>query len=286
MIKIKVFCPFSSSKNCKEIYEKINYANEIPFYGKDKKIYLTEHEDYTHAIIINTIMPKLKDIPKENVIGLAFEPIYFLGLSPKFIEYAKKYISKYLIGDKMDLPDPFIEHFGYMWHSRPPREITNKSKLMSIIVSEKKNAPGHMYRHNLVELIIQHKLPIDIYGHGSTNYKYNRVMGKFADSEPYEDYMFSICIENYVCNHYFSEKVITPLMYNCNPIYLGCRNINSYVENVISIGGNANKDIETIIKILDNPQLYYKKTYTKKNIQAVNLIQHIESLYSHSHSVI
>jgi len=280
MMKIKIFCPFTSSKNCKETYEKICFVNNIDFYGKDKKIYLTEDDDYTHAIIMNTIMPKLKDIPKENIIGLAFEPIYFLGLTPQFIEYAKKYISKYFIGDKYDLPEPFTEHFGYMWYSRPPNEITNKTKLMSIIVSEKNFAPGHMYRHKLVELIIQYKLPIDIYGRGSTNYKYNRIMGKFENVEPYEDYMFSVCIENYICNHYFSEKVITPLMYNCNPIYLGCKNINSYVENIIPIGGNANQDIETIIKILVNPQLYYKKTYTERNIQAVNLIQHVEGLFS------
>ena len=279
MIKIKIFCPFSSSKNCKEIYEKINFTNEIDFYGKDKKIYLTSDEDYTHAIIINTIMPTLK-IPKENVIGLAFEPIYFLGLNQQFIEYAKKNISKYFIGDKNNLPEPFIEHFGYMWHSRPSKEIINKPNLMSIIVSEKTFAPGHIYRHKLVDLIIKNNLPIDIYGRGSLNYKYNRVMGKFEDAEPYENYMFSICIENYICNHYFSEKIITPMMYNCMPIYLGCANINLYVDNVIELEENLEKDLKTIVEIINNPEFYYKKTYTEKNIKAVNLIENIEKIFS------
>lgn len=279
MIKIKIFCPFSSSKNCKEIYEKINFTNEIDFYGKDKKIYLTSNEDYTHAIIINTIMPTLK-IPKENVIGLAFEPIYFLGLNQQFIEYAKKNISKYFIGDKNNLPEPFIEHFGYMWHSRPSKEIINKPNLMSIIVSEKTFAPGHIYRHKLVDLIIKNNLPIDIYGRGSLNYKYNRVMGKFEDAEPYENYMFSICIENYICNHYFSEKIITPMMYNCMPIYLGCANINLYVDNVIELEENLEKDLKTIVEIINNPEIYYKKTYTEKNIKAVNLIENIEKIFS------
>ena len=153
MFKIKIFCPFSESKNCKEVYEKINYANENPFYGKIKKIYITDEDEYTHAIIINTIMPELK-IPKENVIGLAFEPIQFLGLTQEFINYAIKHIGKYFIGDKFDLPNPFIEHFGYMWHSRPPAEIIVKPNLMSIVVSKKKSAPGHIYRHKLVEKII------------------------------------------------------------------------------------------------------------------------------------
>ena len=280
MFKIKIFCPFSESKNCKEVYEKINYANENPFYGKIKKIYITDEDEYTHAIIINTIMPELK-IPKENVIGLAFEPIQFLGLTQEFINYAIKHIGKYFIGDKFDLPNPFIEHFGYMWHSRPPAEIIVKPNLMSIVVSKKKSAPGHIYRHKLVEKIIELGLPIDIYGHGSEMYSYNnRIKGSFNDVEPYEKYEFSICIENYVSNHYFSEKIITPVLYNCNPIYLGCRNIESYLNNVIKLSGVINKDILLINDIISNKTKYYKKTYNDQNINNVNLIQNIEEIFS------
>jgi hypothetical protein len=279
MYKIKIFCPFASSKNCKEIYERINYANEIDFYGKDKKIYITDEDDYTHAIIINTIMPELK-IPKENVIGLAFEPIPFLGLTNEFINYAQKHVKKYYIGDKYNLPEPFVEHFGYMWHSRPPKAITNKPELMSIVVSNKCSAPGHIYRHKLIEQIINLNLPIDIYGHGSKQYLYNRIKGSFNDAEPYENYLYSICIENYQCNHYFSEKIITPLMYNCKPIYLGCKNIDMYFDNIFKLSGNINEDLLLLINIIKNPMQYYKPTYNDKNIKTVNLIENIEMLYS------
>lgn len=170
--KIKIFCSFAPSEKCKEVYENINYASELDFYGKDKKVFITNDDDYTHAIIMNTVMPDLK-IPKENVIGLAFEPIQFLGINESFIEYAQKHIGKYLIGDKLDLPEPFVEHFGYMWHSRPPKEITYKPKVMSIALSTKQSAPGHQYRHALVDSIIQAKLPIDIYGYGSSMYHYD-----------------------------------------------------------------------------------------------------------------
>lgn len=278
MIKIKIFCSFSTSDKCKEVFERINYSNEIDSYGKDKKYYFTNEDDFTHAIIMNTSMPDLK-IPKENVLGLAFEPICFLSLTPQFIEYAKKYIGRYFIGDKFDLPEPFIEHFGYMWHSRPAREISFKNKLMSIIVSEKRFAPGHLYRHQLVEKIIELNLPIDIYGRGSRQYKYNRVIGKFDDAEPYETYSFSICIENTICNHYFSEKVITPLMYNCMPIYFGCKNLNKYIENVVILGGDIEKDIMVIVTILNNPAMYYRKTYTDKNIKSVNLIENLPNIF-------
>jgi hypothetical protein len=279
MYIIKIFCPFASSQTCKEVFERINYANELDFYGKDKNIYITDEDDYTHAIIINTNMPQLK-IPKKNVIGLAFEPIQFLGLTNEFIEYAKKHIGKYLIGDKYNLPEPFVEHFGYMWHSRPPKEITYKPQLMSIAVSKKRLAPGHIYRHKLIEKIIQYQLPIDIYGHGSNLYSYNRVKGSFNDAEPYDPYLFSICIENHECNHYFSEKIVTPLLYNCMPIYLGCKNIDSYFDNIIKLTGNEDTDILLLIEIIKNPENYYKSTYNEKNIKKVNLIENIVSLYS------
>lgn len=278
MIKIKFFSSFCQSENCKEFYEKINLSHEFPFYGKDKQYYITTDDDYTHAIILNTAMPDL-NIPKENVIGLACEPMPFLNLTYPFIEYAQKHIGKYYIGDKYDLPEPFIEHFGYMGSSRPPKEITIKTNLMSIIVSEKKFAPGHIYRHTLVKKIIELNLPIDIYGRGSNNYKYNRIKGQFNDAEPYETYLYSICIENFVSNHYFSEKIITPIMYNCMPIYLGCKNINEYVENIIKIEGDVEKDISIIKNILRNPALYYKKTYTERNMKSVNLIQNLPNIF-------
>lgn len=279
MIKIKIFCSFATSDKCKEVFEKINYSHLIDYYGKDKKYYFTNDDDFSHAIIMNTSMPIL-NIPKENVIGLAFEPILFLGLNEEFIDYAKKYIGRYFIGYKLDLPEPFVEHFAYMWHSRPPKEITFKNKIMSIVVSKKKNAPGHLYRHQLIEKIIELNLPIDIYGYGSNQYSHcNSIKGIFNDVEPYDTYYYSICIENTICNHYFSEKIITPLMYNCMPIYLGCKNINNYVENVLLLEGNVDKDILLIMSILHNPNRYYRKTYTEKNMKAVNLIQNLPTIF-------
>jgi len=279
MIRVKIFCPFASSEKCKEVFERINYSSEFDFYGKDKKVFITTDDDYTHAIIINTIMPDLT-IPKENVIGLAFEPIRFLNLSRDFVIYANSHIGKYFIGDKINLPAPFVEHFGYMWHSRPPKEITIKEKIMSIVVSNKRAAPGHIYRHQLIEEIIKYKLPIDIYGHGSSQYSYSDVKGSFEDAEPYDNYLFSVCIENFNSNHYFSEKIITPLLYNCMPIYNGCNNIDKYFDDIIKLNGDIDKDIQLLINILKEPYKYYKATYNDKNKKTVNLIENIERLFS------
>ena len=281
MYIIKIFSDFANSAKCKEVYENICNTSKMIDYGENKKIVITDGENYTHAIIMNTCMPTLH-IPKENVIGLAFEPYEFLRIKHNFIDYAKTHISKYYIGDKRDLPEPFIEHFGYMWYSTPHKSLEDKQYIMSICVSEKRSAPGHMYRHTLIEKIIQYNLPIDIYGRGSVKYKYYKhSKGEFKDVEPYEKYLFSICIENYQNNDYISEKFITPLLYNCMPLYSGCKNIKKYFDddNMILLTNHAEQDINLIISILTNPQRYYKKTYTEKNIKTVNFIENVERLF-------
>ena len=282
MFKIKIFSDFCSSDECKKTFENINNAKNIPFYGKDKKVYIVgEGEEYTHAIIINKAMPEL-NIPRKNVIGLAFEPYEFLRVNPEFIEYAKRKIGKYFIGEKRFLPKPFIENFAYMWHGNPHCDLKNKPKIMSLIVSNKRIAPGHIYRHNLIEKIIEKNLPIDIYGNGSKQYNYDFVKGPFDGEIPYEEYKFTISIENYSCNDYISEKFMSPLLHNCKPIYLGCKKIKKYFneKDYISLSGNVDEDIDLLIKILDSPERYYSKTFTQKNRKTVNFIENVENIFT------
>ncbi len=68
-------------------------------------------------------------------------------------------------------------------------------------------------------------------------------------------------------------------MYNCVPIYAGCKNIDKYVENVIKLTGNVAEDIKLITDIIQKSETYYKKTYTEKNIKAVNLIQNLPNIF-------
>ena len=288
MYLIKIFSDFCSSEQCKKNYEKIYQTVSMENYGPNKKVYFTTEDNYTHAIIINQAMPSNLNIPKKNVIGLAFEPYELLRPSPSFIEFAKKNIHKYYIGNKDNLPEPFVEGFSFMWFADPHRTIeeNEKKNIMSIIVSEKRFAPGHQYRHELIEKIIERKLPIDIYGRGSLHYKdkykTNFAKGIFDGEIPYEDYLFSICIENFSNSHYFSEKIMSPLMHNCMPIYWGCKNIFHYFkkENIILLTGNLEFDMKQLEEILENPKKFYQYTYTKENQKKINLIENIDEVFS------
>jgi hypothetical protein len=292
MYVIKIFSDFCSSEKAKENYETIyELQKKIQNLDPYKKVHFTAGNRYTHVILLNQAMPKLT-IPKERVIGFAFEPYELMKITPPFVEYAKKHIHKYYIGSKHQLPEPFVEGFGFMWFANPGRCIPlfEKANVMSIIVSEKKFAPGHQYRHQLVEAIIQHQLPIDIYGRGSksyatthkdndSDYHSTRIKGEFHDESPYENYMFSICIENFSNHHYFSEKIMSSMMYNCVPIYWGCTHISSYFDEPLLLTGDVTKDMNLLQEILKNPSFYYRETYHEKNKKTINLIENMDRLF-------
>ena len=284
---LKIFSDFCDEKTSIKTMTDIA-IHKLKNYGKNNEIYITDKEDYTHVIIWNVAMPKLReDITKDKVIGLAYEPLVYLRLTNAFVEYAKKYIGKYYIGDKRGLPEPFIESNAYLIYNSPQASIPIKNKLMSIMVSQKNDQPGHQYRHMLVKNILHNRLPIDIYGRGCQYYKRSmdlsdsRVKGNFERYEMYDGYKFHICIENVRSNHYFSEKIINTLLTNTTPIYLGCNNIDKYFPNdVINLSGDLRKDLEMIIHILQNPNDYIKQINVDEIENKVNLLKNLEILFN------
>ena len=299
---IKIFSNFCHSNECKKKYETLCETHNMKNYGLGKDLYITTGEDYTHAIILNTAMPLLK-IPKENVIGFAFEPPAFLGLTQEFINYSKKNIGKYFIGDRifwldksLTLPDLFIEQYSYMWHISPLKYIPIKNKLMSIMVSSKIYAPGHKYRHVLVEHILKSGYPIDIYGNGTNIYGNganmnrkmyhnnknvdSRIKGVFTNLEPYENYTFHICIENYQTNAYFSEKISNSLLCGTTPIYWGCTNIlQMFPMNVIMLTGNIIQDMTLLRDIILNPNKYVANINVEGVKDKLNLLKNLDKCF-------
>jgi len=283
-LKIRIFSSFGDSFKCKDVYERLCEAPSLSNYGIDNEIYITNGDDYTHVLILNTAMPDIKHIPKQNVVGLAFEPFVYLGLTEEFVQYAINNIGKYFIGDKHGLPEPFIEGFSYMWHNPPLKQLPVKTKIMSMMISEKASQSGHIYRHELVQKILQTNLPIDIYGRGCRYYDHlndQRIIGEFVEGEPYNDYQYHICIENCQTNHYFSEKIMNPLISSTIPIYLGCRNIDSYFPNmVIKLSGNIDADISMLRQLIidtkfENPGINIDIEKVKNVINLLRNIDHV-----------
>jgi hypothetical protein len=298
-IRIRFFSDFCTSESCKQTYERMCLYKKIDYYGKTKKIYITTTETYTHVFLLNCPVPGSLHVEKECVIGFAHEPpnnSYLRLYYNNFIEYAVNNIGKYFIGSVNALPSPpFIGHHGFLFHEIPKNiggggggKVANKkTKVMSIMVSQKLYTPGHKYRHELVSHILKHRLPIDIWGNGTKIYtqrfpENNNIYGDFKSmAEMCENYMFTIAIENTSHDHYFTEKIVNPLLYDTIPLYWGCKKIEEYFPNYsINLTGNINMDIITIGRVLKNPQYFALKH--KANIEEVldkvNLIKNVERL--------
>jgi len=281
--RIKFFSDFCDSEHCKNVFEDICQVDLLDNYGPDKEIYITNDDDYTHVILWNTAMPQNIKVPKQNVIGLAFEPpIYLNRLFKDFIKYAEKQISKYFIGSNEGLSsDIFIQDYAFISHITPPRMQFNKHKHMSIMVSQKVYASGHKYRHQLVQSILKTNLPIDIYGRGCRYYYGDdRLKGEFKDNEPYESYDFHICIENNQTPAYVSEKYLNSILYGTTPVYWGATNIESFFPNItISLSGNLEKDIYLLFDIMYNPNKY-KKSISQDEIRPkMNLLKNLDKIF-------
>jgi hypothetical protein len=95
--------------------------------------------------------------------------------------------------------------------------VYEKSKLLSIIASDKKMTDGHKLRHKIIDIF---RDKMDVYGRGYQQLK-NKEYGL-------KDYAFSLVIENSKVDYYFTEKLIDSFICGTIPIYWGCPSIGDY----------------------------------------------------------
>jgi len=96
-------------------------------------------------------------------------------------------------------------------------KIYEKTKLCSMVSSDKRMCKLHKLRIAVAEFLSTQNTGIDFYG---------SLFGKWVPIiETLKDYRFSICIENFVDDLYFTEKLLNCFATGTIPIYLGAKNI-------------------------------------------------------------
>jgi hypothetical protein len=161
--------------------------------------------------------------------------------------------------------------FGDCWVPLEDQKIYDKTKLLSIIASAKRNLLGHQLRHTVIEEIGD---KMDIYGK-CCNYIENK-------SDALRDYKFNLCIENLQHTNWFTEKLIDCLRTGTVPIYWGCPNIGDYFNIKGFIIVNS---LEEIIDVVDNltdddyiSRLeYIKENFTLASNYANNLFERVDN---------
>lgn len=123
------------------------------------------------------------------------------------------------------------------------RQVYEKSKLISMICSDKSYTPGHRKR---LEYLEKFKDKVDLYGRG-----FNEIDVK---EKGLSDYMFSIAIENACYETCFTEKITDCFATGTIPIYYGCRGVVKYFneDGIIFLDDDFNIDSLT-------ENLYYSK---------------------------
>lgn len=134
---------------------------------------------------------------------------------------------------------------------------TPKTKSISIVTSNKRMMPGHNKRMEVIDKL-REDFPgqIDFYGagHNFVNYKADALI----------PYRFHICMENSTIPYYWTEKFSDPILANCVPIYLGCKNIDEYFDRrgYATFSCNDYPTLKALIgEILRNPEDMYQRYY-------------------------
>ncbi len=143
-------------------------------------------------------------------------------------------------------------------------KIHEKTKLVSMAVSEKTWLFGHRLRHIIMKTLIP-KIKydkIDFYGVAANNFVQMK-------SDTLNDYMFQITIENAKSKHYFADKIYDCFATGVVPIYWGAPNIGDYFDERGIITFNTPDDLIEILNNLTPNKYYSMLEHVKTNFDIV-----------------
>lgn len=220
-----------------------SWDNESSIFQWDR-----ENPDLYEAVV-TTDLSTIESLTHKKKYGWIIEP-RIIDLEPyKIFEEKKDKFDKIFTFDKKLIESSnkfeFIPAAG-CWIKETDRKIHEKRKLLSTIVSFKKQTMGHNFRHKIIEKI----KGIDVYGNG-----YYFIEEKII---ALKDYMFCIVVENQKIDYYFTEKIIDCFMTGTIPIYYGCPSISRFFDNEGIICFDNLVELSDIIKNL-TPEIYENK---------------------------
>lgn len=127
-----------------------------------------------------------------------------------------------------------------------------KTKNISIVSSDKELCELHKARKKLALLYDGWGI-VDCYG------TYNG--GKYAEIEDYmADYRYSIILENYVDDYWFTEKILNCFSNKVVPIYLGAKKIGDYFNSESILAFDNVNGIKDCVRVMlgDYGEYWYK----------------------------
>jgi hypothetical protein len=248
------------------IYSKVPWFRQTPnddgVWGNLQFQLDDGNTDADWLVVYDEPWPSLRtNAPYERRILFICEPPGLKVYPSKFVNQFGAIVSPYAIPGFRGRS--FIQQSALPWHygmdHRPENYASAirwpalaadkcKSKLASIICSQKASLPYHRLRLAFVERLkarLGHR--VDVFG---------------RDSRPIDDkqegiaaYKYHIAVENNEIDHFWTEKIADAYLGDCFPIFAGCKNIGSYFDErslrQIDIV-DPDRAIEEIESILDS----------------------------------
>ena len=179
------------------------------------------------------------------------------SIQPNVYEYALEVADQYEYVFTHDsqllavLPNAKPILWGGVWCRK---EFPEKKKLISMISSDKELCDLHKERKRIAR---KYKDKIDVYGTIDG--------GNYVDAiDTLEPYMYSVVIENYIDDIWFTEKICNCFATKTIPIYYGARDIDEYFDCRGILHCANIDDVEWWIEtISENPEKA-EKSYQKK----------------------
>ena len=189
------------------------------------------------------------------------EPELFHGKYIKWLKHTHQRfhailtVYEYLIDS---IPNAIHLPLGSTWVPDWGQLNLSKTELISIIASDKRFLPGHVVRHDLIQWIQDNDYDVAVIGRG-----YKPFENKWEGLAPY---YFSVIIENSIEKSYFTEKLIDAILCEAVPIYLGCQDIDDFLDTRGMIICKNVDDIKNAV-MFASKNLYFKKLPHLKTIK-------------------
>lgn len=158
--------------------------------------------------------------------------------------------------DLLKRSDKYVKYVvGQSRITKEEKSIYDKTKMVSMIASNKTLTVGHRFRHEISDKLSS-KYGIDMWGSGYKGFNHKM--------DPLKDYRFSISVMNSKVDNFFTEILVDNFLLGTIPIFWGCPNIDEYFDiNGVLIFDDVN-ELEDILKNLSE-DLYIEKMESIKN---------------------
>lgn len=183
--------------------------------------------------------------PNEYIKVLQYENKfdYILTYDTELLKRGNKYL-KYVVGQSRV--------------NQEDADIYKKSKMLSMIASNKTITTGHRFRHEIANKL-SNKRNIEMWGSAYKGFN-NKL-------EPLKDYYFSISVMNSKIDNFFTEVLVDNFMVGTIPIFWGCPNIGEYFDIDGIICFNTIEELDNILSSLSIELYMNKIKHIKNNLE-------------------